>query len=103
MKNGFLENLLISLDISILPFIRQFRIANPEWFDMQNQFLIVKRFYITFLESKLFNEIMINYDVWEEGSKPEYFPIFNYCLRYYKPIESYDIAIFSMQLCKPQF
>ena len=35
MKNGYLENLLISLDISILPFIRQFRIANPEWFDMQ--------------------------------------------------------------------
>jgi len=65
------------LDISILPFIRQFRIANPEWFDMQVSIHSVKRVLNNFLESDLLNEIMINYDEWKEGSKPEYFPIFN--------------------------
>ena len=65
------------LDISILPFIRQFRIANPEWFDTQVSINSVKRLLNNFLESKLLNEIMINYDEWKEGSKPEYFPIFN--------------------------
>ena len=65
------------LDISILPFIRQFRIANPEWFDMQVSIHSVKRVLNNFLESELLNEIMINYDEWKEGSKPEYFPIFN--------------------------
>ncbi|MDA0755401.1 MAG: glutathione S-transferase N-terminal domain-containing protein [Proteobacteria bacterium] len=65
------------LDISILPFIRQFRIADPEWFDMQVSIHSVKRVLNNFLESELLNEIMINYDEWKEGSKPEYFPIFN--------------------------
>jgi glutathione S-transferase len=65
------------LDISILPFIRQFRIANPEWFDVQESIPNIKRLLNNFLDSKLLNEIMINYDEWEEGSKPEYFPIFN--------------------------
>ena len=68
---------LNKLDISILPFIRQFRIANPEWFDTQVSINSVKRLLNNFLESKLLNEIMINYDVWKEGSKPEYFPIFD--------------------------
>ena len=59
------------LDISILPFIRQYRIANPEWFDMQESIHSVKRLLDNFQESELLN------DEWEEGSKPEYFPIFN--------------------------
>ncbi len=65
------------LDISILPFIRQYRIANPEWFDMQESIHSVKRLLDNFQKSELLNEIMTNYDEWEEGSKPEYFPIFN--------------------------
>ena len=42
---------LTKLDISILPFIRQFRIANPEWFDTQVSIHSVKRLLNNFLES----------------------------------------------------
>jgi glutathione S-transferase len=66
---------LNKLDISILPFIRQYRIANPEWFDSQKEICKVKKILKNFLDSKLFIEIMQVYDVWEEGSDPTYFPI----------------------------
>jgi glutathione S-transferase len=63
------------LDISILPFIRQFRIADPKWFDSQLPIKNIHRLLNNFLESKLLNETMINYQVWEEGSLPVFFPI----------------------------
>ena len=62
------------LDISILPFIRQFRIANPEWFDQQKEIKNVQRLLNNFLKSSLFKEVMFNYKVWEEGKEPIYFP-----------------------------
>ena len=62
------------LDISILPFIRQFRIANPEWFDQQKEIKNVQRLLNNFLESSLFKDVMFNYKVWEEGIEPIYFP-----------------------------
>jgi len=62
------------LDISILPFIRQFRIANPEWFDQQKEIKNVQRLLNNFLESSLFKDVMFNYKVWEEGKEPVYFP-----------------------------
>ena len=66
---------LNKLDISILPFIRQYRIANPEWFDSQREICKVQKILRNFLDSKLFIQIMQEYDVWEEGSDPTYFPI----------------------------
>ena len=66
---------LNKLDISILPFIRQYRIANPDWFDSQREICKVQKILRNFLDSKLFIEIMQVYDVWEEGSDPTYFPI----------------------------
>ena len=62
------------LDVSILPFIRQFRIANPEWFDQQKEIKNVQRLLNNFLESSLFKDVMFNYKVWEEGIEPIYFP-----------------------------
>ena len=62
------------LDISILPFIRQFRIANPEWFDQQKEVKNVQRLLNNFLESSLFKDVMFNYKVWEEDKEPVYFP-----------------------------
>ena len=77
ISNGdwILGDKLNKLDISILPFIRQYRIANPEWFDSQKEICKVKKILRNFLDSKLFIEIMQVYDVWEEGSDPTYFPI----------------------------
>ena len=62
------------LDISILPFIRQFRIADNQWFDKQTNINNVKKLLSNFLESELFKDIMFNYDVWEKGKEPIYFP-----------------------------
>ena len=65
------------LDISIFPFIRQFRIANPEWFDSQEDINKIKKMLMSFLESALFKDIMHVYDVWQVNSEPVYFPVTN--------------------------
>ena len=62
------------LDISILPFIRQFRIADVEWFDSQNKIKNIKNIVLNFLDSELFKDVMNKYDIWEENSKPIFFP-----------------------------
>ena len=62
------------LDISILPFIRQFRIADAEWFDSQNKIERIKNITLNFLDSELFKDVMNKYDVWEENTKPIFFP-----------------------------
>ena len=62
------------LDISILPFIRQFRIADIEWFDKQNKIKGVQKILFNFLDSNLFKEVMFKYDVWEENAEPQFFP-----------------------------
>ena len=65
------------LDISILPFIRQYRIADPSWFDCQEDIKKLQNILNSFLESKLFKDIMHVYDVWQVNSKPVYFPVTN--------------------------
>ena len=62
------------LDVCILPFIRQYRIANPDWFDSQSEIEKVQRLLNHFLNSELFKSIMFKYDEWNEGNKPVYFP-----------------------------
>ena len=62
------------LDISILPFIRQFRIADIEWFDKQNKIKGIQKILFNFLDSYLFKEVMYKYDVWEENAEPQFFP-----------------------------
>lgn len=73
----FFGDKLNKLDISILPFIRQFKIADIDWFDSQKDIPKIKGVLDNFLESKLFIEIMHNYKVWEEGSDSVYFPAKN--------------------------
>ena len=65
------------LDISILPFIRQFRIADPDWFDNNLKIIKVKNYLHNFLESKILKDVMINYNVWTEESETSFFPITN--------------------------
>ena len=69
----FGEN-LNKLDISILPFIRQFRIANPRWFDSLEEISKIKKILNNYLNSEEFKKIMFKYDEWQLGSKPVYFP-----------------------------
>ena len=52
------------LDISILPFIRQCKIANPDWFFAQS-FIKVIDLLNYFENSDLFTQAMLKYDLWD--------------------------------------
>jgi len=73
-ENWFFSSQISKLDISILPFIRQFRIADTNWFDNQESIPKTQKLLNTFLNSDLFNDVMINYKLWVNDSKPIYFP-----------------------------
>ena len=73
-KKWILGSKINKLDISILPFIRQFRIADIEWFDKQNKIKGIQKILFNFLDSNLFKEVMYKYDVWEENAEPQFFP-----------------------------
>ncbi len=71
----FFGDKLNKVDISILPFIRQYRIANPDWFDSQQGILRVQKLLGNFLDSKLLNDVMYKYEEWKISDEPIYFPI----------------------------
>ena len=73
-EEWFFGKSINKLDISILPFIRQFRIADADWFDKQNQITGIQQTLSNFLDSKLFKDIMFKYDVWTENDIPQFFP-----------------------------
>ena len=63
------------LDICILPFVRQFRIANPNWFDQQSEIKKIRKVLNNFIQSNLFKQIMHDYEVWKKGDCPVFFPL----------------------------
>ena len=54
------------LDFASLPFIRQFRIANPDWFDQQD-WPVLHLWLHNFLNSERFSAVMKKYDPWKES------------------------------------
>ena len=62
------------VDYAILPFIRQCRIANSDWFDAQDQLEDLHRWLQNFLTSDIFNIAMHKYDVWNDENDPVVFP-----------------------------
>ena len=73
-SNWFFGDSINKLDICILPFIRQFRIADPEWFDSLNEIHQVKSWLKHFLKSPLLLNIMNKNDPWQEGDQALIFP-----------------------------
>ena len=73
----FYSNSVGKVDICILPFIRQFKIANPEWFDRQKDIPKVHNLLSHFIQSNLFKSIMVNYDAWEINQPTKLFPTLN--------------------------
>ena len=61
-------------DHAIFPFIRQFRMPDPEWFDGTNKVAApypqVKRWLNTLIESDIFQAIMPKLKPWEAGDAP---------------------------------
>jgi glutathione S-transferase len=65
-KNGL-------LDFASLPFVRQFRIADPVWFDAR-PWPHLHHWLQTFLASSQFASVMKKYAVWQEGGNGVAFP-----------------------------
>ncbi|MBH88488.1 MAG: glutathione S-transferase [Pelagibacterales bacterium] len=61
------------LDIAILPFIRQYRIADIKWFDEKMPYKNVHSWVMRFLEWDTFNQIMIKNKPWKKNDEPIYF------------------------------
>lgn len=61
------------LDYASLPFVRQFRIADPEWFDDQN-WPHLHKWLGAFLASDRFAAVMIKYDPWQPDERGVSFP-----------------------------
>ena len=72
--NWIFGDSISKLDILILPFIRQFRIADQEWFDFQQSIPDIQRVLMNFLDSNIFKSVMNKYEEWCEGSDKIYFP-----------------------------
>ena len=73
-SNWIFGDSISKLDILILPFIRQFRIADQEWFDSQQNIPGIQRVLMNFLDSNIFKSVMNKYQEWCEGSDKIYFP-----------------------------
>ena len=67
------DNKISILDISILPFIRQFRIADMKWFDTLKK-PNTQKWLMAFLDSDLFKGVMIKYPQWKDGDEKIFFP-----------------------------
>tara|TARA_B100000575_G_scaffold251883_1_gene219539 strand:+ start:970 stop:1605 length:636 start_codon:yes stop_codon:yes gene_type:complete len=70
----FFGETISKLDICILPFIRQFRIADENWFDENQKIPFVRKTLKYFLNSDLLKVTMQKYRQWKEGDIRVYFP-----------------------------
>ncbi|RZO94800.1 MAG: glutathione S-transferase [Limnobacter sp.] len=61
-------------DFAILPFARQFRIADEAWFDAAPGFDSLKLWLNSFLASPLLEQAMMKYSPWQPGDTPLTFP-----------------------------
>lgn len=60
-------------DIAIFPFVRQFRIADPDWFD-ERDWPELKAWLDELMKADLFASIMEKYPLWKESHKEHMFP-----------------------------
>lgn len=58
------------LDISILPFVRQYRIADINWFDNHLGLRNINNWVNIFLNAEILASIMTKYKVWEKEDPP---------------------------------
>ena len=73
-RHWFFGKNINKIDISILPFIRQFRVADPDYFEQHQKIVNIKNYLNNFLNSSLYHQIMHKYEVWTEDSEVVYFP-----------------------------
>ena len=76
LKNNSLwifDNYPSYLDIAILPFVRQYRIADMNWFDNEMPLNNVRNWLNRFLVWNTFEEIMVKNPLWKNSQNKTYF------------------------------
>ena len=74
LKNGWIGGARLGFaDIAVLPFVRQYRIADPVWFDDELGLPNVQKWLTAFLDLPLFLSVMEKYDRWQSGSAGKIF------------------------------
>ncbi|MDG2186870.1 MAG: glutathione S-transferase N-terminal domain-containing protein [Hyphomicrobiales bacterium] len=75
-NTGYIFGNQISIyEVCILPFIRQFRIADIKWFDEEFQCVKLKKILYDFIESQAFKVTMKKYNEWDsKKDNVQYFP-----------------------------
>ena len=73
-KDFLMGSQLSFLDIALLPFVRQYRIADPNWFDHDMPLASVKKWLNLFLECGLFKNIMGKHPIWQSPERGFQFP-----------------------------
>ena len=61
-------------DVALLPFVRQFRIADPDWFDTEMAVPNVQAWVMRFLDWPIFTRIMSKYPLWLDSAQEHAFP-----------------------------
>ncbi len=61
-------------DIAIWPFVRQFRMVNPNKFDQEDELYELKKWLDYYTNHNLFNVLMKKYQPWEANQSATYFP-----------------------------
>ncbi|NCF79091.1 MAG: glutathione S-transferase [Alphaproteobacteria bacterium] len=70
LANGWLAGAAAGFtDIALLPFVRQFRIADADWFDNDMALPHVQAWVMRFLDWPVFTRIMGKYDLWLDSDK----------------------------------
>lgn len=62
------------LDLAVLPFVRQFRIPEPEWFESLPELSALSARLAGFVASDWFEAAMVKLPVWKPGDVPVMFP-----------------------------
>ena len=74
-ENNYIYGKYLSfIDIATLPFIRQFRIADPSWFDNEMPQVKIKNWLTNFLNLPIFRQIMTKYPEWVNEKEQFFFP-----------------------------
>lgn len=62
------------VDLAVLPFVRQFRIPEPDWFDALPQLAALSKRLAQFVESDWFEAAMVKLTPWKPGDPSTVFP-----------------------------
>lgn len=63
------------VDLAVLPFVRQFRIPEPEWFDALPQVVALSKRLAEFVQSDWFEAAMVKLPTWKAGDHDTVFPV----------------------------